>query len=42
MTGAQGQPMFAVGGVQVLPDAHNTGSATVTATRDRLERAHDR
>jgi len=36
MTGAQGQPMFAVGGVQVLPDTGNAGSATLTVTRGSL------
>ncbi len=36
MTGAAGQPMFSVGGVQVLPDTGNAGSATVTATRGSL------
>jgi flagellar hook-associated protein 1 len=35
-TGAQGQPMFAVGGVQVLPDTNNAGNATLTATRGSL------
>ena len=35
-TGAQGQPMFAVGGVQVLPSANNTGDASVSATRTDL------
>jgi flagellar hook-associated protein 1 FlgK len=32
LTGAQGQPMFAVGGPQVLPSTANTGTATVDAT----------
>jgi flagellar hook-associated protein 1 len=32
LTGAQGQPMFAVGGPQVLPSTNNTGTATVDAT----------
>lgn len=32
-TGAQGQPMFAVGGVQVLSDANNADTTSVTATR---------
>ena len=36
MTGAQGQPMFAIGGVQVGPSINNTGSATVAATRTDL------
>ena len=36
LTGAQGQPMFAIGGVQVGPSIDNTGSATVTATRTDL------
>ncbi|HTX23247.1 MAG TPA: flagellar hook-associated protein FlgK [Steroidobacteraceae bacterium] len=31
-SGAQGQPMFAVGGVQVLGDSNNTGSASLAAT----------
>jgi flagellar hook-associated protein 1 len=35
-TGAQGQPMFAVGGVQVLADANNTGSASLDVTRTSL------
>jgi flagellar hook-associated protein 1 len=35
-SGAPGQPMFAVGGVQVLPDSGNAGSASVTATRGDL------
>lgn len=35
-TGAQGQPMFTVGGVQVDPDTGNAGNATVTATRGSL------
>lgn len=35
-TGAQGQAMFSVGGVDVLPDSDNTGSATVSATRTDL------
>ncbi|MFI4907266.1 MAG: flagellar hook-associated protein FlgK [Steroidobacterales bacterium] len=33
LTGAQGQPMFTVGGVQVLPDGNNTGSASLSVTR---------
>ncbi|HWF98320.1 MAG TPA: flagellar hook-associated protein FlgK [Steroidobacteraceae bacterium] len=36
LTGAQGQPMFSVGGVQVLPDSGNTGSASLTVTRGSL------
>lgn len=32
-TGAPGQPMFAVGGVQVLPDSGNSGSASLTVSR---------
>jgi flagellar hook-associated protein 1 len=36
MTGAQGQPMFSVGGVQVLPDTSNAGNASVTATVGNL------
>lgn len=36
LTGAQGQPMFSVGGVQVLPDANNTGSGSLTVTRGSL------
>ena len=36
LTGAQGQPMFAVGGPQVLPNTGNTGSATVDATITNL------
>jgi flagellar hook-associated protein 1 len=35
-TGSQGQPMFAVGGVQVLPSSYNTGSASVSVTRSDL------
>ncbi|HTW37456.1 MAG TPA: flagellar hook-associated protein FlgK [Steroidobacteraceae bacterium] len=35
-TGAQGQPMFAVGGVQVLGDTNNTGSASLDVTRTSL------
>ena len=35
-TGSPGQPMFAVGGVQVLPDSGNTGSASPTVTRTGL------
>ncbi|MGH8319870.1 MAG: flagellar hook-associated protein FlgK [Steroidobacteraceae bacterium] len=35
-TGAPGQPMFAVGGVQVLPDANNAGSGALTVTRTDL------
>lgn len=36
LTGAQGQPMFTVGGVQILPDSNNTGSASLTVTRGAL------
>ncbi|MHB8813011.1 MAG: flagellar hook-associated protein FlgK [Steroidobacteraceae bacterium] len=36
MTGAQGQAMFAVGGVQALPDASNTGTATLSVSRGNL------
>jgi flagellar hook-associated protein 1 FlgK len=36
MTGAQGQPMFTVGGVQTLADANNTGSASLNVTRGSL------
>ncbi|MBW4051715.1 MAG: flagellar hook-associated protein FlgK [Proteobacteria bacterium] len=36
LTGAQGQPMFSVGGVQVLPSSINTGSASLTVTRGAL------
>jgi flagellar hook-associated protein 1 len=36
LTGAQGQPMFAVGGVQTLPASSNTGSATLAVTRGNL------
>ena len=36
MTGAQGKPMFTVGGVQVLPDTNNTGGATLSVTRGAL------
>jgi flagellar hook-associated protein 1 len=35
-SGAPGQPLFAVGGVQVSPSANNTGTAQVTATRTNL------
>jgi flagellar hook-associated protein 1 FlgK len=35
-TGAQGQPLFAVGAVQVSPSANNTGAAQVTAMRTSL------
>ncbi len=35
-TGAQGQPMFAVGGVQVLDSANNTDSTSLTVTRTSL------
>jgi len=36
LTGTPGQAMFAVGGVQVLPDSGNSGSATVSVTRTSL------
>jgi flagellar hook-associated protein 1 FlgK len=36
LTGAQGQPMFTVGGVQVLADTNNTGSASLSVTRGAL------
>ena len=36
LTGAQGQPMFAVGAVQTDPSGNNTGSATLTVTRANL------
>src|SRR5579883_1235897 len=36
LTGAQGQPMFSVGGVQVLPDSGNAGSASLGVTRGAL------
>src|SRR5215472_2453536 len=36
LTGAPGQPMFAVGAVQTLPSASNTGGATLTVTRTNL------
>ena len=36
LTGAQGQPMFSVGGVQVLPASSNTGGASLTVTRGSL------
>jgi len=36
LTGAQGQPMFAVGAVQVTPDSANGGSATLAVTRSNL------
>jgi len=36
LTGAQGQPMFSVGGVQALADSSNTGSASLTVTRGAL------
>lgn len=36
LSGAPGQPMFAVGAVQVLPASSNTGGATLTATRTNL------
>jgi flagellar hook-associated protein 1 len=36
MSGAQGQPMFGVGAVQVLPDTGNAGSGSLTVTRGNL------
>jgi flagellar hook-associated protein 1 FlgK len=36
LTGAQGQPMFAVGGVQTAPSSNNTGGATLAVTRTSL------
>lgn len=36
LTGAQGQPMFTVGGVQTLPSDTNAGSATLAVTRSSL------
>ena len=36
LTGTAGQPMFSVGGVQVLPDSGNTGTAAVSASRASL------
>lgn len=36
LTGAQGQPMFAVGPVQAGPSSNNSGSATLTVTRTNL------
>jgi flagellar hook-associated protein 1 FlgK len=36
LTGAQGQPMFAVGGVQTAPSSNNTGGATLAVTRTNL------
>ena len=35
-TGAQGQPMFSVGGVQVDPDTSNAGTASLAVTRGSL------
>jgi len=35
-TGAAGQPMFTVGGVQTLASSANTGNATLTVTRTSL------
>ncbi len=35
-TGAQGQPMFAVGGVQVLDNANNTDGTSLSVTRTSL------
>ena len=36
LSGAQGQAMFSVGAVETLPDANNTGSATLGVTRTDL------
>jgi len=36
LTGATGQPMFAVGGVQILPASTNQGTGAVAATRTSL------
>ena len=36
LTGAPGQPMFAVGAVQTDPSSNNTGGATLTVTRGNL------
>jgi len=36
LTGAQGQPMFAVGAVQTDPSSTNAGGATLTVTRTNL------
>ena len=36
LTGAQGQPMFTIGGVQTLPDSDNTGGASLSVTRGAL------
>jgi flagellar hook-associated protein 1 FlgK len=36
LTGAQGQPMFAIGAAQVLPSTANTGTATLGVTRTNL------
>jgi len=36
LTGAPGQPMFAVGAVPTAPSSHNTGGATLAVTRTSL------
>jgi flagellar hook-associated protein 1 FlgK len=36
LSGAQGQAMFAVGAVQVLPDSGNSGNASLTVSRGSL------
>ena len=36
LTGVQGSPMFAVGGVQTAPSSSNTGNATLAVTRTNL------
>ncbi len=37
--GALGQALLAVGGPQVLPSTHNTGTASVSGDRQRSRRA---
>ena len=36
LNGAQGQPMFSVGGVQTLPNMGNTGTSSIDVTRSDL------
>ena len=36
LTGAQGQPMFSIPGVQTTPSSNNTGGATLAVTRTSL------
>lgn len=36
LTGAQGQPMFSIGGVQILASTKNTGGSTIDVTRTNL------